>query len=100
MRKLVTPLIADNFKSVKHHISDAAKKVGRNPDSIRLIVVSKQASSEKVLLLIKPEQDTSGKIKPRKRLLKLMRLTSQMRVGISSVTCKQTRLSISILVLN
>ena len=49
MIQLVTPLIADNFKSVKHHISDAAKKAGRNPDSIRLIVVSKQASSEKVL---------------------------------------------------
>ena len=34
---------------MKHHISDAAKKAGRNPDSIRLIVVSKQAPSEKVL---------------------------------------------------
>ena len=42
-------MIADNFKSVKHHISDAAKKAGRNPASIRLIVVSKQAPSEKVL---------------------------------------------------
>ena len=49
MIQLVTPLIADNFKSVKHHISDAAKKAGRNPDSIRLIVVSKQAPSAKVL---------------------------------------------------
>ena len=49
MIQLVTPLIADNFKSVKHHISDAAKKAGRNPDSIRLIVVSKQAPAEKVL---------------------------------------------------
>ena len=42
-------MIADNFESVEHNISDAAKKAGRNPDSIRLIVVSKQASSEKVL---------------------------------------------------
>ena len=49
MIQLVTPLIADNFESVEHNISDAAKKAGRNPDSIRLIVVSKQAPSEKVL---------------------------------------------------
>jgi len=42
-------LIADNLASVKLHISEAAKKAGRSPDSIRLIVVSKQVSSEKVL---------------------------------------------------
>ena len=42
-------MIADNFKSVEHNINDAAKKAGRNPDSIRLIVVSKQAPAEKVL---------------------------------------------------
>ena len=42
-------MIADNFESVEHNISDAAKKAGRNPGSIRLIVVSKQAPSEKVL---------------------------------------------------
>ena len=34
---------------MKHHISDAAKKAGRNPDSIRLVVVSKQVHSRKVL---------------------------------------------------
>ena len=49
MIQLVTPLIAENFESVEHNISDAAKKAGRNPDSIRLIVVSKQAPAEKVL---------------------------------------------------
>ena len=50
MIQLVTPLIADNFKSVEHIIlAMLLKKAGRNPDSIRLIVVSKQAPSEKVL---------------------------------------------------
>lgn len=42
-------MIADNLASVKNHIIDSANKAGRNPDSIRLIVVSKQVSSEKVL---------------------------------------------------
>ena len=43
------PLIADNLASVTHHIGEAARKAGRNPDSIRLIVVSKQMPSEKII---------------------------------------------------
>ena len=43
------PLIADNLASVKHHIGEAARKAGRDPDSIHLIVVSKQVSSEKII---------------------------------------------------
>jgi PLP dependent protein len=42
-------LIADNLASVIRHIGEAAQKVGRNPDSIRLIAVSKQVSSEKII---------------------------------------------------
>ncbi|MEK9628352.1 MAG: YggS family pyridoxal phosphate-dependent enzyme [Nitrospinota bacterium] len=42
-------MIADNLESVKHHIANAAKKAGRNPSTVRLIAVSKQMSSEKVL---------------------------------------------------
>ncbi len=42
-------MIADNLASVTHHIGEAARKAGRNPDSIRLIVVSKQVSSEKII---------------------------------------------------
>lgn len=42
-------MIADNLASVTHHIGEAARKSGKNPDSIRLIVVSKQVSSEKIV---------------------------------------------------
>ena len=42
-------MIADNLKSVKRRIGEAAIKAGRSPDSIRLVVVSKQAPSEKII---------------------------------------------------
>jgi PLP dependent protein len=42
-------LIADNLASVIHHIGEAAQKAGRSPDSIRLIVVSKQMPSDKII---------------------------------------------------
>jgi PLP dependent protein len=42
-------LIADNLASVMHHIDEAARKAGRSPDSIRLISVSKQVSSGKII---------------------------------------------------
>jgi len=42
-------LIADNLASVMQHIDEAAQKAGRSPDSIRLISVSKQVSSGKII---------------------------------------------------
>lgn len=42
-------MIADNLASVTHHIGEVARKAGRDPDSIHLIVVSKQVSSEKII---------------------------------------------------
>ena len=42
-------MIADNLASVTHHIGEAARKAGRDPDSIHLIVVSKQVSSKKII---------------------------------------------------
>ena len=42
-------MIADNLKSVKRRIGEAARKAGRSPSAIRLVVVSKQASSEKII---------------------------------------------------
>ena len=42
-------MIADNLASVIQHIGEAARKAGRNPDSICLIVISKQVSSEKII---------------------------------------------------
>lgn len=42
-------MIADNLASVIHHIGEAARKVGRDPDSIGLIVVSKQMPTEKII---------------------------------------------------
>ena len=42
-------MIADNLKSMKSRIGEAARKAGRSPDSIRLIVVSKQVTSEKII---------------------------------------------------
>jgi len=69
--QLVTPLIADNFESVEHNISDAAKKAGRNPDSIRLIVVSKQAPSEKVLAAYQAGARCFGENKAQEAVIKI-----------------------------
>ena len=42
-------MIADNLKSVKRRVSEAARQAGRNPDSIQLVAVSKQVSSKKII---------------------------------------------------
>ena len=42
-------MIADNLAWVMHHIDEAARKAGRSPDSIRLISVSKQVTSGKII---------------------------------------------------
>ena len=42
-------MIGDNLASVRHQIGEAAGRAGRDPGSIRLIVVSKQNSPKKVL---------------------------------------------------
>ena len=46
-------MIADNLKSVKRRISEAARQAGRNPDSIQLVAVSKQVSSENIIAAYK-----------------------------------------------
>ena len=42
-------MIGDNLASVRHQIGEAAGRAGRDPGSIRLIVVSKQNPTKKVL---------------------------------------------------
>ncbi len=42
-------MIADSLASVKNQIAEVAKNVGRDLNSIRLIVVSKQVPSEKII---------------------------------------------------
>ena len=42
-------MIGDNLASVRHQIGEAAGRAGRDPGSIRLIVVSKQNPPKKVL---------------------------------------------------
>ncbi len=56
-------MIADNLKSVKRRIGEAARKAGRSPDSIRLVVVSKQIPSEKIILAYEAGAECFGENK-------------------------------------
>jgi pyridoxal phosphate enzyme (YggS family) len=40
--------IADNIKTVMDRIADAAKRAGRDPDSVRLVVVTKAVDRERI----------------------------------------------------
>lgn len=42
-------MIADNLSSVKRRISEASRRVGRDPESVRLVVVSKRTPQDRVL---------------------------------------------------
>jgi len=95
-------LIADNLASVTHHIGEAARKAGRDPDSIHLIVVSKQVSSEKIIEAYQAGSKYFGENKVQEAVSKIdefpksMKLMLRMLVGILSGTCKKIRSDTSI----
>ncbi|MFT4579163.1 MAG: pyridoxal phosphate enzyme (YggS family) [Nitrospinales bacterium] len=70
-------MIADNLASVTHHIGEAARKAGRNPDSIRLIVVSKQVSSEKIIEAYQTGSKCFGENKVQEAISKIDEVNAQ-----------------------
>ncbi len=71
------PLIADNLASVIHHIGEAARKVGRSPDSIRLVAVSKQVSSEKTIEAYQAGSKCFGENKAQEAVSKIDEVNAQ-----------------------
>lgn len=43
--------ICENLKRVRHCIDEAARRVGRNPDSVRLVAVTKSVGTEEIQIL-------------------------------------------------
>ncbi|HOJ32304.1 MAG TPA: YggS family pyridoxal phosphate-dependent enzyme [Candidatus Hydrogenedentes bacterium] len=43
--------ICENLKQVRHRIDEAARRVGRNPDSVRLVAVTKSVGTEEIRIL-------------------------------------------------
>lgn len=70
-------MIVDNLASVIHHIGEAARKAGRNPDSIRLIVVSKQVSSEKIIEVYQAGSKCFGENKVQEAVSKIDEVNAQ-----------------------
>lgn len=63
-------MIADNLKSVTERIAKCCEKVGRSPDSVRLIVVTKQASVSQIEEAIASGASTCGENRVQDALLK------------------------------
>ena len=70
-------MIADNLASVTHHIGEAARKAGRDPDSIHLIVVSKQVSSEKIIEAYQAGSKYFGENKVQEAVSKIGKVNAQ-----------------------
>jgi len=70
-------LIADNLASVMHHIDEAAQKAGRSPDSIRLISVSKQVSSGKIIEAYQAGSKCFGENKVQEAVSKIDEVNAQ-----------------------
>ena len=70
-------MIADNLASVTHHIGEAARKAGRDPDSINLIVVSKQVSSEKIIEAYQAGSKYFGENKVQEAVSKIGEINAQ-----------------------
>ncbi len=73
-------MIADNLASVMLHIDEAAQKAGRSPDSIRLISVSKQVSSGKIIEAYQAGSKCFGENKVQEAVSKIDEIDAQ---GIS-----------------
>ena len=70
-------MIADNLASVKHHIDKAARKTGRSSDSIRLISVSKQVSSGKIIEAYQAGSKCFGENKVQEAVSKIEEVKTQ-----------------------
>ena len=70
-------MIADNLASVIHHIDEAAQKAGRSPDSIRLISVSKQVSSGKIIEAYQAGSKCFGENKVQEAVSKIEEVKTQ-----------------------
>ena len=70
-------MIADNLVSVMHHIDEAARKAGRSPDSIRLISVSKQVSSGKIIEAYQAGSKCFGENKVQEAVSKIDEINAQ-----------------------
>ena len=60
-----------------HHIDEAARKAGRSPDSIRLISVSKQVSSEKIIEAYQAGSKCFGENKVQEAVSKIDEVSAQ-----------------------
>ena len=70
-------MIADNLASVMQHIDEAAQKAGRSPDSIRLISVSKQVSSGKIIEAYQAGSKCFGENKVQEAVSKIDEINAQ-----------------------
>ena len=70
-------MIADNLASVMHNINEVALKAGRSPDSIRLISVSKQVSSEKIVEAYQAGSKCFGENKVQEAVSKIDEVNTQ-----------------------
>ena len=70
-------MIADNLASVMHHIDEAAQKAGRSPDSIRLVSVSKQVSSGKIIEAYQAGSKCFGENKVQEAVSKIDEVNAQ-----------------------
>mgnify|MGYP003985940317 FL=1 len=70
-------MIADNLASVMHHIDEVAQKAGRSPDSIRLISVSKQVSSGKIIEAYQAGSKCFGENKVQEAVSKIDEVNAQ-----------------------
>ena len=70
-------MIADNLASVMHHIDEAAEKARRSPDSIRLISVSKQVSSGKIIEAYQAGSKCFGENKVQEAVSKIEEVKTQ-----------------------
>ncbi|MCE5302647.1 MAG: YggS family pyridoxal phosphate-dependent enzyme [Planctomycetaceae bacterium] len=58
--------IADNVARVRSHIADAAARVGRSPDAVTLVAVTKYVSAEMVRPLVAADCFELGESRPQK----------------------------------
>ena len=70
-------MIADNLASVMHHIDEAARKARRSPDSIRLVSVSKQVSSGKIIEAYQAGSKCFGENKVQEAVSKIDEVNAQ-----------------------
>jgi len=71
--------IADNYKKVKQRIEEAARRVNRDPDEIKLLTVTKAHPAEKVGKVLELGVDYIGENKVQEAEAKLPKLAGRYR---------------------